>query len=370
MKKVCVITAARSEYGVLRWLIEGIAKDKALQLQLVVTGGHLSPEQGLTYKAIEEDGYYIDEKVEMFLSSDSSVGIVKSMGLCSIGISDAYRRLKPDLIVILGDRYELLSIAGAALVMGIPIAHISGGDITKGAIDNEVRNAITMISNIHFPGTEESEKRIVQMKGDKNNVFKVGEPGLDNFIRLNLLDKKTVAQTLNLDMSKKWVLVTYHSETYISIDENLRVVNTLKEIMCETTGIQFVITKANTDLGGYQINNCWNELSLIDPKRFSLFDSLGQIRYMSLMRFCSAIMGNSSSGIIEAPFLGIPVLNIGNRQEGRHMCSNIISCSSQSIVIKSAFEAVLNKSVEVDKYWGDGHSSDKILSHIKDYLLE
>lgn len=370
MKKVCIVTASRSEYGVLRWLIEAIAKDKALQLQLIVTGAHLSPEQGLTYTAIEKDGYYIDEKIEMFLSSASSVGIVKSMGLCLLGISDAYRRLTPDLIVILGDRYELLSIAGAALIMGIPIAHISGGDTTKGAIDNEIRNAVTMISNIHFPSTEESANRIIAMRGSKDNVYTVGEPGLDNFLKLNLMDKKTIASILDIDPLKKWVLVTYHPETYISIEENLKVINSLKEIMNENTNIQFVITKANTDLGGCQINHFWDQLHMINPKRFCLFDSLGQVRYMSLMKYCSAVIGNSSSGIIEAPFLGIPVLNIGNRQQGRHMCSSIVCCSNQDVSMKEAFNLVLNKKNKIDKYWGDGHSSDRILSHIKDYLFK
>lgn len=171
MKKVCVITGARSEYGLLRWVIDGIDKDEDLQLQLVVTGGHLSPEQGLTYQAIEEDGYHIDEKVEMLLSSETSVGISKSMGLCSIGMTDAFNRLKPDMIVVLGDRYELLPIVGTALVMRIPVAHISGGDITEGAIDNEVRNAVTMMSTLHFPGTEESAARIRAMRQSLDNIY-------------------------------------------------------------------------------------------------------------------------------------------------------------------------------------------------------
>ena len=202
MKKIAVVTGARSEYGLLRWVIDEIHHATELQLQLIVTGGHLSPEQGLTYRCIEEDGYDIDAKVDMLLSSDCASGIAKSMGMCSIGMSDAFLHLQPDMIVVLGDRYELLPIVGTALVMRIPIAHISGGDITEGAIDNEVRNAVTMMSTLHFPGTQTSAARIGRMIGTMKNVFVVGETNLDNFLRLSLLSRNELAESLNIDLGK------------------------------------------------------------------------------------------------------------------------------------------------------------------------
>ena len=207
IKKVCIITAARSEYGLMRWIIDSVYKDPDLELQLVVTGAHLSPEQGLTYRFIEEDGYPIAEKVPMLLSCDDEVGIAKSMGVCSISLADTFKRLQPDIIVVLGDRYELLPIVSTALVMRIPVAHIAGGDVTEGAIDDEIRNAVTMMSSIHFPGVEAAGNNIHRMLGTYKNVYAVGEVGLDSFNRLELWDKSETAKNLNLDLN-------FHQEIY------------------------------------------------------------------------------------------------------------------------------------------------------------
>ncbi len=231
MKKIAVVTGARSEYGLLRWVIDEIHHATELQLQLIVTGGHLSPEQGLTYRCIEEDGYDIDAKVDMLLSSDCASGIAKSMGMCSIGMSDAFLHLQPDMIVVLGDRYELLPIVGTALVMRIPIAHISGGDITEGAIDNEVRNAVTMMSTLHFPGTQTSAARIGRMIGTMKNVFVVGETNLDNFIRLPNLSRIELADSLGIDADKPWILMTYHPVTKESREKNLLDVQTVLDVL-------------------------------------------------------------------------------------------------------------------------------------------
>lgn len=368
MNKVCIVTAARSEYGVLRWVIDEVQNDKDLELQLVVTGAHLSVEQGLTYKFIEQDGYTIAEKVPILMPSDDNVSIAKTMGNCSISMADTLDRLKPDLVVVLGDRYELLPIVGTALVMRIPVAHISGGDVTEGAIDDEVRNAVSMMSTLHFPGVVDSAKNLHRMLGSEKNVFAVGEPGLDCFLRMDLWNKEKVANELSLDMHKKWCLVTLHPETKLSLNENIKMVQNLYDAMLKTQGIQFIITKANADAGGSAINDFWTRV-VSDNSNMQLFPSLGQIRYLSFMKYADMVVGNSSSGIIEAPFMGTPVVNIGNRQKGRHICNNVICCGNNvEEISQSLLKAQASKRI-VDTYWGDGKSSKRIVSEIKKYLL-
>ena len=370
IKKVCIITAARSEYGLMRWIIDSVYKDPDLELQLVVTGAHLSPEQGLTYRFIEEDGYPIAEKVPMLLSCDDEVGIAKSMGVCSISLADTFKRLQPDIIVVLGDRYELLPIVGTALVMRIPVAHIGGGDITEGAIDDEVRNAVTMMSTLHFPGIEEAAQNISRMRGSNNHVYKVGELGLDSFKREELWNKEKTAKSLHLEIDKKWCLVTLHPETKLTLAENIQMAKSLGNAMCHTRNIQYVITKANADAGGPMINNYWSELVSAYPEFMQLYPSLGRLRYLSFLRHADVVVGNSSSGIIETPFFGTPVLNIGDRQKGRHICSNVICCDRSTENIIVGFNKVLVLKRSVDDYWGDGYSSERVISHIKDYLYE
>lgn len=370
LKKICVVTAARSEYGLLRWLIEDVKQDEELVLQLLVSGSHLSVEQGLTYRQIEADGYVIDEKVEMLLSSHTDVGIVKSMGLCSIGIADSLKRLSPDLLVVLGDRYELLPICSAALLMSIPIAHISGGDVTEGAIDDQVRNAVTMMASLHFPGVEESADRIVKMRGSSLNVWACGEPGLDNFTRLSLWDRSKLAADLRINETKKWILVSYHPETKISLDQNIGVISKIQEALDGIEDIEVVITRANADLGGVEINMYWENLVKENGEKYKLFDSLGQLRYLSLMKETACVMGNSSSGIVEASFLGIPVLNIGRRQKGRYLCKNVISIEKNNENVGEILNKLLQeKRVDlVDNYYGDGHTSERIKNRIKEYF--
>lgn len=375
MKKVCVITGARSEYGLLRWVIDGIGKDEDLQLQLVVTGGHLSPEQGLTYQAIEEDGYHIDEKVEMLLSSETSVGISKSMGLCSIGMTDAFNRLKPDMIVVLGDRYELLPIVGTALVMRIPVAHISGGDITEGAIDNEVRNAVTMMSTLHFPGTEESAARIRAMRQSSDKIYVTGETNLDNFRNLMLLSKKELALSLGLDENKKWILLTYHPVTKESLDDNMKSLQNILKVIDELgEGFEVLIGKANTDLYGNEINHY---LGKYVPTKSCchLFASLGQLRYTSILQHLYCMIGNSSSGIYETGYWKLPTINVGDRQKGRFTTANIINVGTSYSEIKNAFNYM-----DTDNYrekmkmivnpYGDGKASERIVKYIKKYFYE
>ena len=368
MKSVCIVTAARSEYGLLKWVVDGVHHDPELELQLVVTGAHLSKEYGLTYRFIEEDGYPITAKVDMKLSSDDKKSIVRSMGKCSEGFADAFSQLRPDVMMVLGDRYELLPIVSAALVMGIPVAHLSGGDVTEGAIDNEVRNAVSMMSAIHFPGVESSAENLRRMLGKNAPIYTVGEPGLESFLRLDLMDRTELANSLQLDTNKKWCLVTLHPETKLSFDANIKMVKNLFEVMHDTEGVQFVISKANADFGGKQINDFWNEAVKQEEDKYRLFTSLGQRRYLSFMRQAAGVIGNSSSGIVEAPFLGIPVVNIGDRQKGRHLCKNVIQCNRDIDSIEEAFSKMLTQPKMVDTYYGDGYTSAFVIKKLKAWL--
>lgn len=370
MKKVCIITAARSEYGLLRWLIDEVENDDQLSLQLVVTGSHLSPEFGSTYTEIEKDGYKIDEKVEILVSSSTQVGIVKSTGLCSIGFADAFNRLKPDIIVVLGDRYELLPICSAALIMNIPIAHISGGDVTEGAIDDQVRNAVSMMATLHFPGVLDSAKRIERMRGSSKGIYTVGEPGLDNFTRLNLWNRETLADSLSLNISKRWILLTYHPETKLGLDENLATFSNIIKALDEISDIQVVITGANPDFGGSQINEISERIAKSNNSKYKFYTSLGQLRYLSMMKEVSLIIGNSSSGIVEAPFLAKPVINIGDRQKGRHISENIVNTKNDYPSISNSIEKAFKLNVDACGYFGDGNSSTKIKNILKEFITQ
>ncbi len=369
MKKVCVVTAARSEYGLLKCLLEELSHSTLLQLQLVVTGSHLSPEHGLTVHEIEHDGFQIDKKVEMLLSTVTSTGIGVSMGICMISISEVFMELSPDLLVVLGDRYELLPICNVALIMRIPIAHISGGDITEGAIDDQIRNAVTMMSDLHFPATSESAERVVRMRGSEKNVFVVGEPGLDNFSHYELMDRKTLADNLNLSIHTRWILLTLHPETKENLGYNVELANNLIKALGELSNIQIIITQANADLGGGEINAFFRDMAKQEPERIRCYASLGQLRYLSFMKEVYCMIGNSSSGIVEAPFLGTPVINVGKRQLGRHICHNVINVSGTIDSIRKALDDIAKCDVTPDYFYGDGMSSRKILTHIHQYLL-
>lgn len=367
--KICIITAARSEYGLLKWVIDEVYHDEELQLQLVVTGAHLSEEHGMTVRFIEEDGYPISARVDMRLASDNRADIIRSMGHCSLGLADTLADLQPDMVVVLGDRYELLPIASACLVAGIPVAHISGGDVTEGAIDNEVRNAVSMMSPLHFPGVESSAENLRRMTGSKH-IYTVGEPGLECFLRYDLMTHEELAKSLDLDAKRHWCLVTLHPETKMSVEENVTMAKNLFQVMQAIDNVQYVISKANADYGGAQINHFWEEAVTKDEKRFHLFTSLGQRRYLSFMHQAAGVLGNSSSGIVEAPFLGIPVVNIGDRQKGRHLCKNVIQSGRSYEEIQNAVNAMLEQPKMVDTYYGDGHTASKIVAHIKQYLNE
>ena len=342
MKKICIVTAARSEYGLLKWLILEIKNDPGLKLQIVVTGSHLSSNFGYTVSEIENDGFIIDEKVDMQLTETTPVKIAQSMGHCMIGIAKAYENLNPDIVVVLGDRYELLAITSAALVMNIPIAHISGGDITEGAIDDQIRHAVSKMSSLHFPGNEESADRLKQMGEQPDTVFNVGELGLDSFSYINLLSRIELASLLKIDKNKKWIIFTYNPETKIDTNTNLIRVKSILEALISFDGFQIIITKANADEGGNQINNILSKYASKYPEKIALFDSLGQLKYLSLLKTASFIIGNSSSAIVEAPAVPIFAINVGERQTGRYFCKNVLQSDGSEKDILKKVNQILN----------------------------
>lgn len=363
MKKICFVTAARSEYGLLKWLMREVEQSDAFELQLIVTGAHLLAEQGHTIDIIREDGFMVSEVVDAQLDTASKEEIAASMGRMGEAFSHAFARLMPDYIVVLGDRYELLPIVNAAFIMRIPIIHISGGDITEGAIDDGIRNAVTMLADYHFPGIESSAENIMRMRGSDKNIWTVGEPGLDSFNREPLLTREELAADLGLDYDSKWVLFTFHAETKQSIDYNLTAVKNCMSVLLSEENIQVVATCSNADFGGKIINEYLQDVSREQPGRVLLIPSLGTRRYFSLMKQVAYIVGNSSSGIVEAPALGVPVINVGDRQKGRHQCKNIIQTSIDIKNISNAIEDVQKKTHQIkDFYWGDGHTAERIIS--------
>lgn len=362
-KKICFITASRAEYGLLKWLIKEAERSDFFELQLIVTGAHLLQEQGWTVGQIIGDGLQIDASVDVHLDTSSLEGIAASMGRMAEEMAPVLKKLAPDYLVVLGDRYELLPICNTAFVMRIPIIHLSGGDVTEGAIDDGIRNAVTMLAEYHFPGTEESAKNIIRMRGAERNVWVVGEPGLDSFYREELLSREEIASDLGLDSDLEWVLLTYHAETRESLEYNLAAVKDCIRVLKEMPGYQIIATYSNADFGGKYINEYLEKEQEDWRERIVVVPSLGNRRYLSVMRQVRLVIGNSSSGIVEAPFLKIPVVNVGNRQKGRHLCGNIIQTSAGYEAVKKAVEEATTKEMDTSDggYWGEGDTSLRII---------
>jgi UDP-hydrolysing UDP-N-acetyl-D-glucosamine 2-epimerase len=365
-RKICVVTGSRAEYGLLYWLMKGIQNDAELELQVLVTGMHLSPEDGLTYKIIEEDGFRIDAKVEMLLSSDSPVAIAKSIGLGVIGCADVLDRLRPDILVLLGDRYEILAVAQAALVMCIPVAHIAGGDTTEGVFDEAIRHSITKMSHLHFVTNEVAACRVKQLGENPSHVYTLGSPGIDQIIRLKPLSRKELEESLNFSFRGKNLLVTFHPGTLDSqpVAEQFQELLNALDLIGEETGL--IITKPNADTNGRTISGMIDDFVATRPNA-KAYTSLGQLRYLSTVAQVDAVVGNSSSGIYEAPSFKKPTINIGDRQKGRIQASSVINCPALAEEIAQAIAAsfVMDCSGVVNPY-GDGQSSSKIVAKLKE----
>lgn len=369
MKKICIITGTRAEYGLLKPIINKIKQDNQLELQIIATGMHMSPEFGLTYKEIENDGTYINEKIEILLSSDSAVGISKSMGLAMIGFSECFQRLNPDMIIALGDRYEIFSAVSAATVTKIPVVHLCGGETTEGAFDEAFRHCITKMSYLHFTATEEYRQRVIQLGEDPSRVFNVGAIGVENIKTLTLLSKEEVENSINFKLGEKFVLATYHPVTLESNTSEEQFRNLL-DALDEFKDLKIIFTKANSDNDGRIINKMIEDYANKNKEKAIAFASMGQLKYLSAMKYCSAVVGNSSSGIVEAPSLKVPTVNIGDRQKGRIQAESTINCDTQKENIKKALTQALSKefrekSKTIINLYGEGNVSDKVITEIK-----
>jgi len=337
-----------------------IQHDDVLELQLVVTGMHLSPEFGLTYKQIEQDGFVINEKVEMLLSSDTAVGVANSMGLATMGFAAAFDRLKPDLLIILGDRFEMMAAAQGALVMQLPIAHLHGGELTFGAYDDSIRHSITKMATWHFVSTESHRKRVIQLGEHPNRVWNIGALGIENILRMPLLSREELYDGLGLIKNKSLFLITYHPETNGSVNG----IHPLLSVLNHYSDINLVFTKANADNGGRYINEMKEQFVEKNGNAY-LFDSLGQLRYLSAVKHADVVIGNSSSGLIEVPYLDTSTVNCGNRQAGRECPSSVINANLNEQSIQEAIEVALQFQGSYDQLFGDGNVSTKIVNELK-----
>ena len=368
MKKICVVTGTRAEYGLLYWLMKEIEADKELQLQLIVTGMHLSPEFGLTYKEIEKE-FKIDKKIEMLLSSDTSIGISKSMGLAQISFAEAYEELKSNIVVVLGDRYEIFSATSAAMIARIPIAHLHGGETTEGAFDESIRHSITKMSHLHFTATQEYKNRVIQLGEHPSKVFNVGGMGIENIKRLKLLNKEEFEKSIEFKLNKKNILVTFHPVTL----ENSTAKEQFQELLDaidELEDTNIIFTKANSDTNGRIINQMIDEYVAKNYHKSIGFISLGQQRYLSALQYVDAVVGNSSSGLLEAPSFKIGTINIGDRQKGRIKAESVINSEVNKTSILKSFSKLYSKAfqdlIEESKNpYGDGIASRKIIEIIK-----
>lgn len=373
MKRIGIMTGTRAEYGLLKPLMQEINKDNDLELYLIVSGMHLSPEFGMTYKEIEEDGFQINAKVEMLLSSDSPVGISKSIGLGIIGFADEFQRADLDMLILLGDRYEALSAAICAMVMRIPIAHLHGGELTEGAIDEGIRHSITKMSYLHFTSTEEYRRRVIQLGENPERVFCVGAIGVENIKKINLMTKEELERSIHFEIDENTVIVTYHPVTLENNTVEEQFLNLL-EVLDRNPKIRMIFTKANADTNGRIVNELIDKYAAQNSERACAFMSLGQKRYLSALKYCRIVIGNSSSGIIEAPSFGKPIINIGDRQKGRICADSVINCGYTQQEIQQAMETALteefeNKARNCRNPYEKENTAANIISVIKDYLL-
>ena len=371
-KKVCIVTGTRAEYGLLKELISKISKDEEVKLQLIVTGMHLSPEFGLTYNQIEEDGFFVDEKIEILLSSDTDIGISKSMGLALISFSETYQRLKPDMVVVLGDRYEILAATIAAYIAKIPITHLCGGDVTEGAYDDAFRHSITKMAYLHFTDTILSSKRVIQLGEEPSRVYCYGVLGNDELNKLKYRDKKELEKSVDLNLDN-YMLIVYHATTLEKENPAEFFENMMMYLIENFKEYNFVIIKGNSDTYGRSINQKIDNLENKYPTRIKGFFSLSREDYLNFLKNSNIMIGNSSSGIYEAPCLKKLNINIGDRQKGRERASTTIDCQTDiNEFIKVMEKYKKNEYLPLlenikNPYFGN-NVAEKILSTVKDEL--
>lgn len=372
MRKICVVTGSRAEYGILRTLMQAIKDDSDLELQVVATNQHLSKLQGETYKEIERDGFTIDYKVFMAADDapDNANTTVKAIGRGISGFADAFDALKPDLLLILGDRYEMLAVASAALIYKIPIAHLHGGEITEGAFDDAIRHAITKMSHLHFTSTGAYRQRVIQLGEQPDRVFNVGALGVENVMKTASMSKEELEDSLHFELTSRCILCTYHPVTLSQMSSEQQVVNLL-QALDKFKDFHVIFTYSNSDTDSQIIIQRIQEYVDKNPDRCMFIPSLGQRRYFSALRYMKAVVGNSSSGIIEVPSFGIPTLDIGDRQKGRIAADSVIHCGYSAEEIREGLKKVVafgHKTID-NPYYKEG-TCNAILKVIKTYPLE
>ena len=373
-RKICVVTGTRAEFGLLRWLMEAINNQPKLTLQVVATGMHLSPEFGSTYQEIEEAGFTIDAKVEMLLSSDTNTSITKSMGLGLIGFADSYERLAPDVLVLLGDRFEIFAAASAAMIAGIPIAHLHGGETTEGAFDEAIRHAITKMSHLHFVAADEYRRRVIQLGEHPDRIFNVGGMGIDAIKRIKLLSREELERSLDFALGEKSLLITFHPVTLEVGASSLAQMRELLAALGELENTTLIFTMPNADTGGRELGALVQQFAE-QHTNAKVYTSLGQLRYFSCLAQVDGVVGNSSSGLLEAPAFKIGTVNIGDRQKGRLKGESVIDCEPNSESILAALKTLDSTNFQaslatVMNPYGNGGASDAIVKVLAEYPLE
>jgi UDP-N-acetylglucosamine 2-epimerase (non-hydrolysing)/GDP/UDP-N,N'-diacetylbacillosamine 2-epimerase (hydrolysing) len=372
-RKICVVTGSRAEYSLLQGLMESIRNDERTELQVVATGAHLSCEFGLTYREIEANGFRIDAKVDMMLTDDSAVGIAKSVGRGVSGFADVLRNLRPDMLVVLGDRFEILAAAQAAMFARIPIAHIHGGELTEGAIDDAIRHALTKISHLHFTAAEPYQRRVLQMGEDPSHVFNVGAPGLDRLKRVKLLEREELEAAIGIRLARPTFLVTYHPETLGC--RNTEAIDALFEALDAFPQSCLIFTGSNADSGGRAISEAVMRYVAERRDRAIFRASLGQRLYLAALANADVVIGNSSSGLIEAPAEGVPTVNIGDRQKGRLRSASVIDCEPTSAEIAAAIKRAIGdefrlRAKSAAPAYGTGNTAEQISEVLASFPLD
>jgi UDP-hydrolysing UDP-N-acetyl-D-glucosamine 2-epimerase len=360
-RRICVVTSSRADYGHLYWVLKEIQQQPALQLQVVATGAHLSPEFGLTVDVIETDGFRVDARVEGLVSSDTAVGVAKSIGLTTIGFADVFERLAPQMVLIAGDRFELLAAAQAALVARIPVAHIAGGDTTEGAYDEAIRHSITKMSHVHFVTNARARQRVLQLGEDPTKVFNFGSPGLDFIRKASLLSREQLQARLNFGFRARNVLVTFHPATLEQRSSAEQMSELLAALARLPGDVGIIITMPNADSDGRILRELIAAFVAQQQGRAACFESLGSMVYLSVMAQADMVVGNSSSGLYETPTLHKPTVNIGDRQRGRERASSVIDCAADRVAIQQSMEAALALDCShVINPYGDGTAAGRI----------
>ena len=365
-KRICVVTGSRAEYGLLYWVLHDLRADPDVDLQLVVTGMHLASEFGLTVREIDADGFVISRRVEMLLSSDAPAGIAKSIALGVIGMSDAFEQLRPDVVLVLGDRFEILAAAQACLAHNIPVAHIAGGDTSEGAFDESIRHAITKMAHVHFVTNEESARRVRQLGESPRHIHVVGSPGLDHLRRRPLLERGALEEALGARLGARNLLVTFHPVTLEPSKSEQQLEELLAALDAVDADTTLWFTRPNADTGGRALAAALDAWVEAHRSRAYLYSSLGHLRYLSLMAQVDAVVGNSSSGLYEAPSFGIATVNIGDRQRGRLAAESVLHCPPERhVILETIRRAVSLDCSAVLNPYGDGRSADRIVAALR-----